>query len=329
MKYNKRDYLSKENTTCLRGICATLIVLGHIDALIRFLSPQILAAGLSRLLFLCVAVFFFLSGYGLAASVSSIGDKYIDNFWRHRLLPFYCKCIFLIFLYTIFDYCIGEKPTFIHIMQSFLFGRTVISKGWYLQVIIILYLLFWIVFKFTSKKKLNIFIGLIGYTIICRYLNLSTTWYETVFAFWLGFIWFDNRKFIEQKTDKTSQWICLTGIIGFLFVVVFIFAYWIKLVEEIRLLCKMLSSVIFVITILMILMKIPITNKLFYLLGQYSFEIYVLHGAFLELYIKLDVKSDLLYIFLVFLSTGVGALLLKKIFNLINKWLKMKVLVAR
>ena len=75
----KKSYaiFDQKHTLPLRGILAILVVLGHLDTVV---------AGQTKILFLlhmatpAVAVFFFMSGYGLMQSYSKKGDNYLYRF---------------------------------------------------------------------------------------------------------------------------------------------------------------------------------------------------------------------------------------------------------
>ena len=79
---------SKQATVTLRGLLATGIVLHHLSLRLVEASPDC-AWIWSQFSFWgapIVAVFFFLSGYGLMVSLITKGQKYLDGFLKKRLL---------------------------------------------------------------------------------------------------------------------------------------------------------------------------------------------------------------------------------------------------
>ena len=72
---NSQSFLNKDNCINLRGVMAICIILCHV--LLEIPSEDL---GLSKVFFhcgyLCVSVFFFLSGYGLYVSQQKCGDYY-------------------------------------------------------------------------------------------------------------------------------------------------------------------------------------------------------------------------------------------------------------
>ena len=79
---------SKQATVPLRGLLATGIVLHHLSLRLVEASPDCswLWSQFSFWGAPIVAVFFFLSGYGLMVSLITKGQKYLDGFLKKRLL---------------------------------------------------------------------------------------------------------------------------------------------------------------------------------------------------------------------------------------------------
>lgn len=79
---------SKQATVPLRGLLATGIVLHHLSLRLVEASPDCpwIWSQFSFWGAPIVAVFFFLSGYGLMVSLITKGQKYLDGFLKKRLL---------------------------------------------------------------------------------------------------------------------------------------------------------------------------------------------------------------------------------------------------
>ena len=95
---SKENYLSKQNSDCLKGIFAFFVITHHLYQSSNLINGGALAVILQALGYLSVAVFFFLSGYGLMYSFIIKGDGYISNFIKKRILPFWCIELLLAFI---------------------------------------------------------------------------------------------------------------------------------------------------------------------------------------------------------------------------------------
>lgn len=59
---------------------------------------------------------------------------YFVNYLRNRILPIYCLNVFLIAVYFLLKLHVGKEFTMVELMMSFVFGKTIVQFGWYLQV---------------------------------------------------------------------------------------------------------------------------------------------------------------------------------------------------
>lgn len=105
-----KDYLSKENTDCVKGIFAVSILLHHIAQFNPVELPYYVHILVQSMGYLSVSVFFFFSGYGLSLQYRKNKD-YLKHFLRHRVLSLYGKYLFIMLLYLLFFLCIGRRFT--------------------------------------------------------------------------------------------------------------------------------------------------------------------------------------------------------------------------
>lgn len=95
---------SVEATLPLRGLLAVGIVLHHISQRVGQAVPDVW--GLSQFEFLgapIVAVFFFLSGYGLMKSLRVKGTSYLDGFLRKRMTKVLLPLLLCSLVYSVAD----------------------------------------------------------------------------------------------------------------------------------------------------------------------------------------------------------------------------------
>ena len=148
----RTDYLSKDNSDCLKGIFAIAILICHLFGKKGFGISLGLGPIFTSLGYLSVAIFLFSSGYGLAISYINKGEDYLKGFLRKRVLPICIINALLVLIYILYDLIAGNEIIFKSIFQSFLFGDTVVKYGWYIQMIVLFYIVYYLSFKFLYKR---------------------------------------------------------------------------------------------------------------------------------------------------------------------------------
>ena len=93
-----KDYLSKQSSVCMKGIFCIFVMLAHIRNKIVILNDTVLGMIFTAAGGLSVAVFFFLSGYGLVESHQR-NEGYIKRFPKDRLLKLYIYYVIAIIIY--------------------------------------------------------------------------------------------------------------------------------------------------------------------------------------------------------------------------------------
>jgi peptidoglycan/LPS O-acetylase OafA/YrhL len=285
------SYLSRRNTDCLKGILALIVVIYHVSQKSEILTflPETISSNLG---YFPVTVFFFLSGYGLMASVNSKGTAYLGSFLRNRVVPFYVICVSLVVLYTGLNLVASpEEITPQLLLQSLTFGKdTIISKGWYLQVSLLIYVGFYLLFRYVScekKRWITAICSITVYCVLCEMLDFPLYYYQTVPAVLLGAVWYKYRIRLDLVIGDRRVMIALLAaeITGLC-----VAHYCTRIVFFARIL--MLAC--FVPLVLVFLRNVKIDCAATRFLGSISFEIYILHGPIPSLCRKL-VSNDWVY----------------------------------
>lgn len=141
-----KHILSKENTLCAQGMSALAIMIMHfvmqIDGYPRFLN---ILGGEG------VAVFLFVSGFGLNESYKKTG---LDGYIKKRFLRVIIPC------WIVFAFRLPYLDTFS--IESFLKNLTFIdSELWFVDYIIQLYIVYWLARKLFSKYTTHILFSLV------------------------------------------------------------------------------------------------------------------------------------------------------------------------
>lgn len=270
-----------------------------------------------------VAVFFFISGYGLCLSYMSKREAYLEVFLKKRLgklLPkFITLTLGMVIFYDFFrDYDLNQQ-----IIDFSIQGITPLPHSWFIYVIIYVYLSFYICSLFV-KNPLSLGIAftvstLIFVLIVNKIIHFPKYWFITVICVNLGyFIAYYEKKITKiLNSHKVLSYsslgaILLLSFIGLMRTQTYIF-------EEFWLISVAISVYVIVRTLGFLQWKWLCQ------IGIISLEIYLIHGIPLLIgkYIGLD--NFLLWLFTYGLSIPC-ALLLNHIFDLIEKWINRAVL---
>ena len=189
----------------------------------------------------------------------------------------YCSAIVL---YAILRLIMGVDYSLTDLAQSFLFGNTIVPYGWYFQVIILFYLLFYVAYKYCKKQPLLFIIAAtVVYMIGCGVLGLSTTWYECALCFDLGFLFFQKKEAIKGIYESKRSFVVTCVLSLILFCICFVLGSK-NLVNSsfLTLLFKISSAVLFVVCAFTLVNRVNLKNKLTEWLSNYYLEIYSFQG---------------------------------------------------
>lgn len=101
---NNLKYLSKENVDLLKGFFALCVVIHHARACMIILNDTYLGMILTASGYLSVAMFYFFSGYGLEKQYQLNEKKYINSFFKNRIVAFYILYILILSIYLLIGY---------------------------------------------------------------------------------------------------------------------------------------------------------------------------------------------------------------------------------
>ena len=345
--------LSLENSKTIQGFAAVLIIIHHLAQ--ELMAKAGVLSAFSELGVLFVGIFFFFSGYGLYTSLKT-KENYLKGFLKKRLVtilvPFYV-CI----LVFIMSACMkGQSFSLLDVIASISGWFLINDHMWYIVEIAILYIAFFVIYSLIKNRKaatcvMALFVIALttgslllahGPDMICRYWFMGEWWYNTTFTFIIGIIVSQNEEKIRNVARKFYVLLLplFAGLtVGFYFLTNYAlntWSYWNEFPghpgykEKFLCLIVQLPWVIFfVITILLIMMKVKFSNPVLKFLGSISLELYLIHRLFLNgLYDGsiMKISSSSLYILLtLLLSVGLATLingLDKYIVGLINGKIK-------
>ena len=334
------ESLSLESSKGILGFCAAGIMLHHMSQTIYFAheDPGILLFMVD--IGVCfVGMFFFFSGYGLYSSLRDKPD-YLKGFLHHRLpaviVPFYvCNFVFILgsFLWG-YEFSDGE-------LLPYLTGAILMnSQMWYIVEILILYLLFYIIFRLIKSRNA----ACIVYTICVVCMIALSLWlgHDTATpsqGLWFHGEWWYNTTILMPAGMLFARW--ERQILGFvrrfygitLIVTVLLSAffysrtmymlqnvgYWYEwegypgYKEKWQTLAMQAPFVICVVfAAIVIMQKLQFGNKILSFLGDIALELYLIHNLFI---LYMPIRNRVFYIMACYAASIALAFLLHLIDN--------------
>lgn len=320
--------LSLEHSKIIQGFSALAIIIHHLS------QELTLKAGVlsffSELGVLFVGVFFFFSGYGLYTSLET-KQNYLKGFLKKRLISVLIPLYVCILIFTL-SACINGQTFSLPEVLTTLSGWILISSHmWYVIEIAILYLAFYIIYSLVKNRKIAtslmaIFVVFLeigslllghGADLSSKYWFMGEWWYNTTLAFVLGIVVSQNQNSLRSFARK-FYFILLpifTGLtIGFYYETknaLINYSYWNEFpghpgYKE-KFICLGIQQpwvLFFVITVVLIMMKVRFKNKVLTFLGSISLELYLIHNLFLMGFHDnsiMSIKSASLYMILTIL----------------------------
>lgn len=280
------DFLSKEYTAVIRGICAIAIMLAHIrrTSFVAFEIFNYVGAPI-------VAVFLFLSGYGIVTRIQQVGaNNYMNGFLKKRCLPLFIEFVFVCLLY----YAVKLAFT-----GNFEFLKSGITSphSWYIIMIELLYILMFIgylIFKDNLKALITfVTVAEVLIIVVLAVLKVGEYWYVSLLGFSAGMI----CSSLNIKKEKSFFVLVVFGIVAGASTLGELLLKDHEGLIVLWALVYNVSTLSLSFVALFVGRYVRFNNPVFKFLGSISLEIYLLHGVFEELFKEISFvnNNNLLY----------------------------------
>lgn len=288
--------LSKETTTTINGFFVGLILFSHFNSYVT-LNHNLDTVYLKIMIYigqLMVTSFLFYSGYGIFESIKN-KPNYMKTFFKRRFLKLFLSFSFIILLYIIVNALLGKFYSIKTIILSFIGIKSIGNSNWFIFATFCLYIIVMISFKLFKKNNqaalLLCILGSLIYIILLRIFKFEEHWYNTILCFNLGmYISYYKANILSFLKNKYNYYL-LFIIISIIFVICHRHTYNYIVYE--------LYSLIFVSIILLVSLKIKITNSILYFLGKNTFNIYVLQRMVYMILNKIPYFQSNIYIYFI------------------------------
>ena len=178
-----QDFMSLEATKNLQGLAALGVICHHLSQPPQNGGPMD-ALGQMQLFreigFCFVAIFFFVSGYGLLKSLES-KPNYLDKFLRRRVLPIVVCFYVMNLFYIAFHLFLGTNMPVSEWVCKITGVALLNDNAWFVPVIVVMYLAFYAAFKGEENGK-----RAFAFVFVVIALQVGWFMFNKHFPWWLG-----------------------------------------------------------------------------------------------------------------------------------------------
>lgn len=269
--FNK-EYLSKNDTSCIKGIFILVVFFSHFVAYDNIPLPynNYMLGFRDFLGQLMVSLFMFYSGYGVLESIKN-KKNYVQHMPKKRIIKTLFHFDIAVLSFLVVDLFINKTYGLKTILLSFVGWDTIGNSNWYIFSIICLYLITYISFTiFDKNKKISIISTCILTYIFMLFLEYykEPYWYCTLFCYLLGMIYSYYKNDIYEMISGSNKKYFL-----YMFSVIFAFCVFRK-IDNIY--YYNYYSIFFCLIVVGITMKVHLNSKVLKWFGDNLFWIYIL-----------------------------------------------------
>jgi peptidoglycan/LPS O-acetylase OafA/YrhL len=271
---NRDSGISQNVSQLLKGLACLVIVLHHYSQYVLryhisdFFIYKIFSTSGG---YLGVALFFFLSGYGLMESEQrhhlALKEFLIKRYWKiyKPVLIINIATIAIYWSIGFFNYK-GLSDFLIKI-----FSITALDGIlWYVKVLFIFYAIFYFISLTKKYKAIGIVLATIGYILICIIIDVQSWYYISVPAFTIGVLVSIYKNLVHKYLQMWKTWII------FIFVYIILIFIFYKTMD-IFLPIHAINNIFFLSILLIFLANVSIIINRKSFLGKISYEIYLTH----------------------------------------------------
>ena len=277
----ENDFMLPDNMLPIRGAMAMIVLLHHFSG---YYEPAYFLIPFKYVGYFIVAMFFFLSGYGVCAGFLR-RPGYLQSFWKKRFISLYLPYLISILIYGALDSFVYQKGSFFaRIIPSLVGIHSISPLGWYVGALLLMYAVFYAsAMQGNQRMRKLVFVGLFGAVYMGLWLlPIDEVWTRSLIGFPIGLVYCSRRAEISRYYQ--AKRIPLLGL-----ACVCLFAgMGAKLYGEIqnmsllKLIGNMVSCAAFVVLVCDCLSRVRISNPVLRVMGGLSLEIYLYHRMVLD-----------------------------------------------
>lgn len=289
---SKTSFLSKKQTTILKGLCCIIVIFVHIPATYSNRLQDLVGS----FAYIAVTLYFLLSAYGLRYSFEN-KKNYADNFLRNRVLPLIIPFMAIVIVKRLFGF------------DPFVGGLR------FVYVLLLFYAITFICYGLNFSGKYLIYIGVALYSIGGYLTGFGFGWNVEALGFAYGFL-LGGEKCMTRVRCIFEKYYIKVLMLAFLSSVIFGLMY-LKYKTVYfwgEYLLRTVLGIALIILIFTVMYRIKLGNRINSLLGNISYEVYLIHGFVIcILFLIGDLLNSGLFITLTVLISIMIAIPLHKI----------------
>ena len=351
------EWNSISETKAIQGIMALCIVCHHCaqQTCVEWLESGNIVHGLdffSNTGFLFVSVFLFWSGYGLYKSLKN-KPRYFNKFVKKRIFPIWLPYFISCFLYTFVRiYILKEKMIIPYLITNLTGITNGYTSAWFVQAIIVFYILFYVSFKhsrYDVDAIIYVWIGIVFWTILGLLVDHNDIflcgqwWYNSALLFPIGISFAKYEDKILGVLKSTYKVLMpISVILSFLLfrlsrhmeITRGYYGQYLGLPFARKIIWRVVTyfpqafaAIAFVLMTILVCMKIKFGNKALKFLGNHTLEIYLTHlFSLVPLGVRYNYIRDSFFyrkpwvlLAATLILTVPAAVLLKKVTSLVTK----------
>ena len=312
----------REQSQMLKFIAALIVVIGHQAGF--YCSPNETFMRETGLGSCCVSFFLFMSGYGLLYSYVEKQQRLSALWLKRRMLKLVVPALTAMALYVVAEVAVGKEVDWGNLLTYWFVSDVNLRYGWYVSEIIVLYIVFFMLYRSLSVKRATFMICIVVGVAACIMVAIKCAiWYVLGLPCFLMGLLLANHDIGEKQCRlhlPPLQMKLLVSVIVFSFFFLKNFdmvQQTVPMLDKWRyvLVSKFMANIVFIIGVTYILMRLPIC-KPFVNRGGYFYEVYLVQGATL-LVCREWINNDGLFVLFGLFTTVVVA----KGMSMVNNWI--------
>ena len=289
-KEGKESILTKDDSTYLKGVSAMMIFFAHSQVFVEeigencmILKPYSLLGGMG------VMIFFFLSGYGIYNGYAERKVTFI--YWKKRLINVFIPGTLISFFSVVASMVImGNFKVSLELI------KTVFINQWYIDVIMLEYIVFFVSWHISNgNKKRIVGLSIVGSFIVAILFYIAgfePRWYNGLMLFPFGMLMaYAENKLLKIKPIMKISIMVFSSILFITTSVTFLY-YKGTLMGDVF---KTISGIFMAILLVIIFTYLEFGNSFTTWLGKRSLFVYLCHLNIISLIIAIIEKHGIIF----------------------------------
>ena len=301
----------KDKLILVKALMALMIVASHLNNYLdlSWLKPfRELGAPI-------VAMFFFISGFGLVRSYQRKGRAYLKHFLRNKFFRIVLPALLALILFYLLLWDPGRNYAS-EWKNLLLYGTPVLPHSWFVEAIVFFYLIYFCSFKFLPGKwkAAGLLAGTLAWMAATILAGYDWCWWICSLAFPSGAFFAQKEKDIYAFCEaRPWRYYALLGVMSIVFL-----ALYLPRNPYLWTLCYILIPTI----VALIVARLPLGKlhgPVIMFISGISYEIYLCQGIPMELFRDVfQIQSPLLFIIAVYALTILFAFAVNKLSSVIS-----------